>query len=57
MNREVQVRFCERFGGASPPYLLDLFLNSIYFQIKSIVPVPVKISIQIYTCFFFGGKL
>ena len=28
MNREVQVRFCERFGGASPPYLLDLLIKS-----------------------------
>jgi len=25
MNREVQVRFCERFGGVIPPYLLDVF--------------------------------
>jgi len=24
MNREVHVRFCERFGGVTPPYLLDL---------------------------------
>jgi hypothetical protein len=23
MNREVHVRFCERFGGETPPYLLD----------------------------------
>jgi len=23
MNREVHVRFCERFGGVTPPYLLD----------------------------------
>ena len=22
-NREVQARFCERFGGEIPPYLLD----------------------------------
>ena len=28
MNREVQVRFCERFGGASPPYLLDFIIQS-----------------------------
>ena len=26
MNREVQVRFCERFGGETPPYLLDFFI-------------------------------
>ena len=25
MNREVHVRFCERFGGVTPPYLLDNF--------------------------------
>ena len=25
MNREVHVRFCERFGGETPPYLLDRF--------------------------------
>ena len=25
MNREVHVRFCERFGGVTPTYLLDLF--------------------------------
>jgi hypothetical protein len=25
MNREVQVRFCERFRGEIPLYLLDLF--------------------------------
>jgi len=24
MNREVHVRFCERFGGVTPPYLLDV---------------------------------
>ena len=23
VNREVQARFCERFGGEIPPYLLD----------------------------------
>jgi hypothetical protein len=26
MNREVHVRFCERFGGEIPPYLLDSFV-------------------------------
>ena len=26
MNREVQVRFCERFGGVTTPYLLDLLI-------------------------------
>jgi hypothetical protein len=25
--REYQVRFCERFGGVTPPYLLDLKLS------------------------------
>ena len=25
MNREVHVRFCERFGGETPPYLLVYF--------------------------------
>jgi hypothetical protein len=29
MNREVHVRFCERFGGEIPPYLLDIFSNAI----------------------------
>ena len=36
MNREVHVRFCERFGGVTPPYLLDIviFLRSLilYFS-------------------------
>src|SRR5450759_3403367 len=27
MNREVHVRFWERFGGETPPYLLDLILK------------------------------
>jgi hypothetical protein len=27
MNREVHVRFCERFGGETPPYLLDIILK------------------------------
>jgi len=26
MNREVHVRFCERFRGANPLYLLDFFV-------------------------------
>jgi hypothetical protein len=26
MNREVHVWFCERFGGETPPYLLDLLV-------------------------------
>ena len=25
VNREVQARFCERFGGEIPPYLLDFY--------------------------------
>ena len=29
MNREVHVRFCERFGGEIPPYLLDFSFLSI----------------------------
>jgi hypothetical protein len=29
MNREVQVRFCERFGGETPPYLLDQILKIV----------------------------
>ena len=42
MNREVHVRFCERFGGVTPPYLLDLFLKSGYeFSLRSSLKVPV----------------
>jgi hypothetical protein len=33
MNREVHVRFCERFGGVTPPYLLDR-LNSTSIREK-----------------------
>jgi hypothetical protein len=29
MNREVHVRFCERFGGVTPPYLLDHFIVTV----------------------------
>jgi len=29
MNREVHVRFCERFGGEIPPYLLDFCLSAV----------------------------
>jgi len=35
MNREVHVRFCERFGGVTPPYLLDFilfFYETLYFR-------------------------
>jgi hypothetical protein len=37
MNREVHVRFCERFGGETPPYLLDFFIvnNQMDLNIKS----------------------
>ena len=27
MNREVHVRFCERFGGEIPPYLLVIYFR------------------------------
>ena len=43
MNREVHVRFCERFGGETPPYLLDYFILSpytnLYFGYKPKVQV------------------
>ena len=29
MNREVHVRFCERFRGETPLYLLDIFLEVV----------------------------
>src|SRR5512137_556994 len=32
MNREVHVRFCERFGGVTPPYLLDFYLVSPFIR-------------------------
>src|SRR3990172_7881861 len=36
MNREVHVRFCERFGGVTPPYLLDLlFFSSVWIFLHS----------------------
>ena len=31
VNREVQARFCERFGGEIPPYLLDHFSFYYFF--------------------------
>ena len=39
MNREVHVRFCERFGGEIPPYLLDfvsICLFSFYLECKQL---------------------
>ena len=36
MNREVHVRFCERFGGVTPPYLLDLIFLSRYQEIVEV---------------------
>ncbi len=32
VNREVQARFCERFGGEIPPYLLDFKSILLEFQ-------------------------
>lgn len=43
MNREVHVRFCERFGGETPPYLLDNILNFFQFSIESAFPLSVPL--------------
>ena len=37
MNREVHVRFCERFGGVTPPYLLDYFFVMVASHLFLIV--------------------
>ncbi len=44
MNREVHVRFCERFGGEIPPYLLDFFdVQFQYWKLSQILFYPTQI--------------
>jgi hypothetical protein len=38
INREVHVRFCERFGGETPPYLLDPF-NAFVYSLKCCISI------------------
>jgi len=50
MNREVHVRFCERFRGENPLYLLDaMFLNRVIYIVSfknsgEFGPVPTYVS-------------
>ena len=56
MNREVHVRFCERFRGETPLYLLD-FLSVCYFQITFLFRLCFIIDSLKFSCFFYSLNL
>jgi len=52
MNREVHVRFCERFGGETPPYLLDHYQqgnidSAVLVYEKAVNYYPEKVNVQV----------
>ena len=49
MNREVHVRFCERFRGETPLYLLDFFSVSMFYHSTSSISLSLTSKVPKYS--------